>query len=155
MQDGYDATVTIGDTFSRNVTDAWGSTDIGTSQAWVNSVGPTTAFDVVYNGGALETDGYGSHTVLEPDDGFYKTRNSLLAGPTVYVAEQTVKIQLPVPTGASVESLAFFRYADLPNHYRAGVVVNPGGQTNLAVVRSVDGIETGLFGMDSGITYTG
>lgn len=156
MQDGYDVTAYFGDRFQRNLLDQWGTPDVGgTGALWVNSVGPATAFDVVYDGGALETSGYGSHTVLEADDGFFKTRNSVLSSPLVYVAEITVKLQLPTPTGGAVESLVFFRYVDGPNHYRAGVVVNPGGGVNLAIVRSVDSVETGLFGADSGIVYTG
>lgn len=152
MRDGYDSTGVLLDQFNRNVTDAWGSAESG--QAWTNSVGPPSAFDVVFDGGNLDTSGYATHTVLETDDGFFKTRNSVLSGPMEYVADHLVAVQMPVPTGAQVESLTFMRYVDSGNHYRAGVIIFPGGSVQVAGVRAVGAVETGLFGVTTPVTYT-
>jgi hypothetical protein len=153
MQDGYDVTPNLMDSFNRNVTDAWGSTDTG--QSWINSGGTPAEFDVVYDGGATVSGGYGSHTVVNVT-GTYQTRHSVLNGPLVFVTRQVTKLAMPVPTGDAIESLSYYRYVDASNHYRAGVVIQVGGAVTIAIVRAVGGVETVLANnIDIGLTYTG
>lgn len=153
MRDGYDVTPNLLDSFNRNLTDTWGGTDTG--QSWINSGGTAAEFDVVYNGGGNLSDGYGSHTVVNVT-GTFQTRNSVLNGPMVYVTRQVTKLMMPVPATDSIESLSYYRFIDVSNHYRAGVVVLAGGAVTIAIVRTVGGVDTVLANnVNIGLTYTG
>jgi hypothetical protein len=152
MRDGYDVTANLIEPFNRNVTDAWGVTDAGPS--WVNTGGSASDYDVVYDGTDTLTGGYGSHTVTNPT-GTFQTRSSVLSAPLVFVTRQIAKLQMPVPTGGNIESLSYYRFIDASNHYRAGVVVLPGGTVTIAIVRAVGGVETVLANnIPIGLTYT-
>lgn len=153
MRDGYDVTANLLEQFDRNVTDAWGVTPAGPS--WVNTGGAASDYDLVYDGGNLLTSGYGSHTVTQPT-GTFQTRSSVLSAPLVFVTRQIAKLQMPVPTGGNIESLSYYRFIDASNHYRAGVVVLPGGTVTIAIVRTVGGVDTLLANnVPIGLTYTG
>jgi hypothetical protein len=153
MQDGYDITPNLMDSFNRNLTDVWGSTDTG--QAWINTGGTAAEYDVVFGGTDTLISGYGSHTVVNVT-GTYQTRSSVLNGPLVFVTRQITKLQMPVPTADNIESLSYYRFIDVGNHYRAGVVILPGGTVTIAIVRAVGGVETVLANnIPIGLTYTG
>jgi len=118
MMDGYDATPNMLDLFQRNLTSSFGSTDTG--QSWVNLSSPASAFSVVYDGTNNLTGAYGQHSI-NTTGAVYHTRESVLSGPLVFVATQTIWLSLPVlPSGDSIECMMLFRRVDTNNYYRAG-----------------------------------
>lgn len=155
MQDGYDVTPNLMDSYNRNVASGWGGTDTG--QTWINTGGVPGDYSVTFSGADTLSSGYGSHIVnVAVGSGTYQTRNSVLDGPLVYVTRQVAKLTMPVPLVDNIESLSYYRFIDVNNHYRAGVVVLPGGAVTIAIVRTVGGVDTLLANnIPIGLTYTG
>jgi len=153
MMDGYDATPSMLDLFQRNLTSSFGNTDTG--QSWVNLSSPASAFSVVYDGTNNLTGAYGQHSI-NTAGAVYHTRESVLSGPLVFVATQTIWLSLPVlPSGDSIECMMLFRRVDTNNYYRAGVVIGTSGAVDLAAIRVTSGVDNPLISASSGVTYAG
>lgn len=121
----------ITDTFGRNVTADWGTTDSG--QAW--AVGGSAANHTVANGvGRQSNDTVGG------------LRSAVLDVGSLDV-DYTIDVSLPVANAATaaITQWACARWLDGNNHYIARLDLSPGGSMSLGLHKRVAGALTNLF----------
>ncbi|MGW1796955.1 hypothetical protein ACWCQN_13310 [Streptomyces sp. NPDC001984] len=132
------ATPGVWDTFTRSVTDGWGSTDFGS--AWTNSSGAATDYDV--NGSA------GTHTLTNVDVA------RVSATPTSGTDHD---VQVDIATGALATGGPQFcavaaRHTDVNNMYFAQIEFGTSAAVTLTLRKRVGGTETTLATLASGST---
>lgn len=120
----------VSDTFTRTVTDGWGTADSG--QAWTNSGGAAADFDVAT--------GSGTHT----HPAVNTIHRSVITATT---ADQDIVATVAVDRLASGDS--FFtgpvaRHTDASNYYWSRGTFTPTGTVQLAIRRRLAGVETGI-----------
>jgi len=127
------------DTFTRTVSDAWGTADSG--QTWTIAMGAATQFDVTGTT-AIQT-----HTA---------TNQTLVA--TVPYSSPDINLLIDfsvnaVPAGDSFFIFANGRQVDTSNFYSARILITAGGNMSLTVRKRVAGVDTMLASFALGIVY--
>lgn len=146
MRDGFlDAdgtTLAVVDLAGRTVVDSLGMTNSGHTYTNVN-------------GSAADYDADGTCLVHSISTNG-QARHSIINGVSMLTADQTIGVLGPVPTGDGVEAgVLFARYQDDSNHYRFGIIINPGGTVTALIVRALAGVETVLVSTTvPGLTFT-
>jgi len=119
------------DTFTRSVTNGWGTSDSGHAYAFT---GGTIPDDYDVNGSAgtmtLTTANVSRRAVLDTGSANHYLR---------------ARVTVPVlPTGAGINVSLVLRFADMSNHYVAGLRIETTGAVTLLVERVVSGVFTTL-----------
>ena len=130
----------VRDTFSRTVVDGWGNADTG--QAWTNSGGLLTNYDVA--GGA----GTHSHNVIGT------SMNSMIPFTGVNVNERVDFSVNSTPTGNAYLIFLWARSVDMNNGYLARVRIGPTTNDMIITIRKrVAGVETQLSTFTTAFIY--
>jgi hypothetical protein len=129
----------INDTYTRTLTDSWGSTDTG--QAYTLN-GAATAFDVTGSQGTIQPSVQNSN--------FYGVVNTGSPNHELYVETKVNSIAI---TG-SMEMDVVLRWTDNNNYYYGGIFVSPGGAITYVLNKVVAGVTTTDVFAASGLVYT-
>ncbi|MEU6649519.1 hypothetical protein ABZ904_08730 [Streptomyces sp. NPDC046900] len=129
----------LSDTFGRTVAGTWGNADSG--QAWTNSGGVSTDYDVL--------SGYGRHINQATSTGHHSTVTAGHPDFDIYCDITTAALS----TGSSQFAGVIARYTDLNNLYEARVEFTTGNAIILSVRKRVAAVETQLGTNTSAFTH--
>jgi hypothetical protein len=131
---GVTTTPSASDSFTRTVTNGWGTADVGGS--WTLSGGATSE----YNVGSTFTN-KADHAI----NALGVSRNTLLAAPT---ASQDIRVDIQTlvsAVGNSIYAGVTGRWVDASNFYYGKLELTTSGQILISIYKRVAGVDTALF----------
>lgn len=130
---------TVFDTFTRSVTDSWGTADSG--QAWTNAGGAGTEYDV--------TGAAGTHTLTTVDT----ARRSTITAPSADADVQVSIATGALATGGPQLPALMARAVDGDNLYMAQLSISTTATITLSIRKRVAGAETELATFTTSLTH--
>lgn len=137
----FNGTRTLTDTFTRTVSNNWGSADTG--QAWTSSGGAATDYQVAANVGTILTGSTGVDRKMINAQAFGN-----------YVRTRMEMVVPAVATGASYTAGMIFRYVDASNYYTVRAVFKTTGSYSIEIAKTIAGVTTTTVTGTNINTYT-